>query len=255
MSYKRSKYFSSSSGRKIKYLFLNRKKQTIIVFFHGFMSDMVGKKPNAIQKFCRKEKIGFIKFEYSGHGKSSGKFTDGNISTWTNDAKQLLRAKIKSKKKLIFVGSSMGSWIALNLFKDFRKKINGFIGISSAPEFTEELLWKKFSKKIKRTILNNKIFYLDNDYDKPYPITKNLIMNGRKNKLHKKIFNMKIPVILFHSLKDELVPLKFSKKIFKLFKTKYKKIIKIKDGNHSLSRKKDLRRICLELRKIVINII
>ena len=254
MSYKRSKYFSTSSKTKIKYLFLNKKSQIIVVFFHGFMSDMIGKKPNTIQKFCRKKKIGFIKFEYSGHGKSSGKFTDGNVSKWTNDAKQLIKAKIKSKKKLIFIGSSMGSWIALNLFKNFYKKIKGFIGIASAPEFTEEIMWKNFSKKIKKIILKNKIYYLDNDYEAPYPITKNLIMNGRKNKvLHKKI-DTKITVVLFHGLKDKLVPLKFSKKIFKLFKTQNKKIIKIKDGDHSLSRKKDLRRICSELSKITTDI-
>ena len=255
MSYNRSKYFTTSSKRKIKYLFLNKKCQITVVFFHGFMSDMVGEKPNTIQKFCRKKKIGFIKFEYSGHGKSSGKFTDGNISKWTNDAKQLLKAKTKGKKKLIFIGSSMGSWIALNLFSVFKKQIKGFIGISSAPEFLENLMWNKFNSKIKKIILKNKIYYLENDYETPYPITKNLIMNGRKNKvLNKKIYTT-IHVALFHGLKDELVPLKFSQKVFKLFKTRNKKIIKIKDGDHSLSRKKDLRIICSELRKMTANII
>ena len=254
MSYQKSKYFLISNKRKIKYSFLNKKSQITVVFFHGFMSDMTGDKPNTIQKFCKKKKIGFLKFEYSGHGKSSGKFTEGNISKWTNDAKQLIKAKIKVKKKLIFVGSSMGSWIALNLFKSFQRQIVGFIGIASAPEFTEEIMWKKFSKKIKKTILKNKIYYLENDYDEPYPITKNLIMNGRKNKILNKKIDTKIPVVLFHGLKDELVPLKFSKKVFKLFKTKNKKIIKIKDGNHSLSRKKDLERICSELQKLIINI-
>ena len=254
MSYKRSKYFLTSPKRKIKYLFLNKKSQITVVFFHGFMSDMVGEKPNAIQKFCAKKKIGFIKFEYSGHGKSSEKFTDGNISKWTNDAKQLIKTKIKDKKKLIFVGSSMGSWIALNLFKSFCRQLIGFIGIASAPEFTEEIMWKKFSKKVKKIILKNKVYYLDNDYETPYPITKNLIMNGRKNKVLNKKIDTKISVVLFHGLKDKLVPLKFSKKIFKLFKTQNKKIIKIKDGDHSLSRKKDLRRICSELSKITTNI-
>ena len=255
MSYKRSKYFLTSNKRKIKYLFLNKKSQIIVVFFHGFMSDMVGEKPNTIQKFCAKKKIGFIKFEYSGHGKSSGQFTDGNISKWTNDAKQLISAKIKNKKKLIFIGSSMGSWIALNLFKNFHNKIRGFIGIASAPEFTEEIMWKNFTKKVKDIILKNKIYYLDNDYETPYPITKNLIINGRKNKILNKKINATIPVILFHGLKDKVVPLKFSEKILKLFKTQNKRIIKIKDGDHSLSRKKDLRKICSELRKIILGII
>ena len=255
MSYKRSKYFTSPSKRKIKYLFLNRKSQITVVFFHGFMSDMVGEKPNTIQKFCAKKKIGFIKFEYSGHGKSSGQFADGNISKWTNDAKQLINAKIKNKRKLIFIGSSMGSWIALNLFKNFHNKIKGFIGIASAPEFTEEIMWKNFTKKVKNIILKNKIYYLDNDYETPYPITKNLIISGRKNKILNKKINATIPVILFHGLKDKVVPLKFSEKVLKLFKTQNKRIIKIKDGDHSLSKKKDLRKICSELRKIILGII
>ena len=254
MGYKRSKYFLTSNKRKIKYLFLNTKSQITVVFFHGFMSDMVGEKPKTIQKFCMRKKIGFMKFEYSGHGKSSGKFTDGNLSKWTNDAKQLIKAKIKNKKKLIFIGSSMGSWIVLNLFKNFSRQLIGFIGIASAPEFTQEIMWKNFSKKIKKIILKNDIYYLENDYETPYPITKNLIMDGRKNKVLNKKIKTKIPVVLFHGLRDRLVPLKFSKKIFKLFKTQNKKIIKIKDGDHSLSRKKDLKRICSELRKMATNI-
>jgi len=214
------------------------------------MSDMVGKKPNTIQKFCRKKKIGFIKFEYSGHGKSSGKFTDGNISKWTNDAEQLLKAKTKGKKKLIFIGSSMGSWIALNLFSIFKKKINGFIGIASAPEFLEELMWKKFTKKIKKIIMTQKIYYLEED-KWTYPITKQLIMNGRKNKVLNKKINLNIPITLFHGLKDEIVPLMFSKKILKIFPKAKKKLIKINNGDHSLSKKNDLKKICKELDHII----
>jgi len=215
---------------------------------------MIGAKPIAIQKFCNKHKINFLKFEYSGHGKSTGTFVKGNISKWTNDAKQIIKSKVKNKKKLIFIGSSMGSWIALNLFKIFRKKLIGFIGIASAPEFTEKIMWENFSKKIKKTILKDGIYYLENDYEKPYPITKNLIIDGRKNKvLNKKIYT-KIQIVLFHGLKDNLVPLKFSKKIFKLAETNNKKIIKIKDGDHSLSRKKDLKKICSELGKMIKNI-
>ena len=141
MNYKRSKYFTTSSKRKIKYLFIKKNSLITVVFFHGFMSDMIGAKPIAIQKFCKKRKLNFLKFEYSGHGKSTGKFIEGNISKWTNDAKQLIKSKITKDKNLIFIGSSMGSWIALNLFPFFKKQIKGFIGISSAPEFLEELMW------------------------------------------------------------------------------------------------------------------
>ena len=93
MNYKRSKYFTTTSKKKIKYLFINKNSEITIVFFHGFMSDMTGKKPKAIQKFCRTKRLNFLKFEYSGHGKSSGKFTEGNISKWTKEAKQLIKSK------------------------------------------------------------------------------------------------------------------------------------------------------------------
>ena len=107
-------------------------------------------------------------------------------------------------------------------------------------------MWKKFDRKTKKEIINNKIYYLDHG-GFTYPLSKQLIVDGRKNKIfNKKILN-KIPITLFHGLKDEVVPLLFSKKILKTFKKSKKKLIKIKNGNHSLSRKSDLKRICREL--------
>ena len=253
MNYKRSKYFTTLSKRKIKYLFIKKNSQITVVFFHGLMSDMVGAKPTAIQKFCRKLKLNFLKFEYSGHGRSSGKFIEGNISKWTDEAKQLIKSKIKKDKNLIFVGSSMGSWIALNLFSFFKKQIKGFVGIASAPEFLEKLMWKKFSKKIKKIIMTKKIYHLEHG-GFIYPITKQLIFDGRKNKVLNNKINLKIPIVLFHGAKDEVVPLNFSKKIFEICKKSKKKLIKIKNGDHSLSRKSDLKKICNELNYMLTNI-
>ena len=253
MNYKRSKYFTTLSKRKIKYLFIKKNSQITVVFFHGLMSDMVGAKPTAIQKFCRKLKLNFLKFEYSGHGRSSGKFIEGNISKWTDEAKQLIKSKIKKDKNLIFVGSSMGSWIALNLFSFFKKQIKGFIGIASAPEFLEKLMWKKFSKKIKKIIMAKKIYHLEHG-GFIYPITKQLIFDGRKNKVLNNKINLKIPIVLFHGAKDEVVPLNFSKKIFEICKKSKKNLIKIKNGDHSLSRKSDLKKICNELNYMITNI-
>ena len=252
MNYKRSKYFTTSNKRKIKYLFIKKKSQITIVFFHGFMSDMIGAKPTGIQKFCKKRKLNFLKFEYSGHGKSTGKFVEGNISKWTNDAKELIKSKTKKDKNLIFIGSSMGSWIALNLFSFFKKKIKGFIGISSAPEFLEELMWKKFNKKIKKTIMNNKIYHLEHG-EYTYPLTRQLILDGRKNKVLNNKIRLRIPIVLLHGTNDEVVPVNFSRKILKIFKKSKKKFIKIKNGDHSLSRKSDLKKICNELNQMIKN--
>ena len=250
MNYKRSKYFTTSNKKKIKYFFLNKNSEITVVFFHGFMSDMIGKKPTAIEKFCRTKKINFIKFEYSGHGRSSGKFIEGNVSKWTSEARQLIKAKCKNSNKLIFVGSSMGSWIALNLFFIFKEKIKGFIGIASAPEFLENLMWKKFSKKIKNIIINKKIYYLEHG-DFTYPLTKQLIFDGKKNKIFNKKINFKTNIVLFHGTKDEVVPISFSKKILKIFKRSRKKLIKIKNCDHILSKKNNLKKICSELEKML----
>ncbi len=250
MSYKRSKYFTTLNKEKIKYLFMKKNSQIMVVFFHGFMSDMVGKKPTAIQKFCRKKKLNFLKFEYSGHGKSTGSFEKGNITKWTAQAKQLIKSKINKNSNLIFIGSSMGSWIALNLFSTFKKKIKGFIGIGSAPEFLENLMWKKFSKKIKDTIMKKKIYQLEHG-KYIYPITKQLIFDGRKNKILSNKINLKIPIVLFHGTKDESVPFIYSKKIFNICKNSKRKLIKIKNGDHSLSSKVHIKKICRELNYII----
>ena len=253
MSYKKSKYFLIARKRRIKYFFLNKNSQITVVFFHGFMSDMIGAKPKEIQKFCNKNNLNFLKFEYSGHGKSTGEFTKGNISKWTKEAKELINSKLKKKNKLIFIGSSMGSWISLNLFPVFKKRLKGFIGIGSAPEFLEHLMWKKFSKKIKKIILAKKIYNLENG-DFTYPITKQLIFDGRKNKVLNNKINLKIPLVLLHGTNDKVVPLSFSRAILKICKKSKKKFVIIKNGDHSLSRKSDLKKICNELRDIVNNI-
>ena len=149
MSYKRFKYFYISKTKKIRFLSIKSPSNLCVIFLHGFMSDIEGEKPTKFAKYCNRKKINFLTLEYSGHGKSYGKFTNGNISKWTNDAKKLIKKKFK-EKKLIIIGSSMGSWIALNLIKVFNKQIRGFIGIGSAPEFLERLMWNKFTKKIKK---------------------------------------------------------------------------------------------------------
>ncbi|MDB9808262.1 alpha/beta hydrolase, partial [Candidatus Pelagibacter sp.] len=109
------------------------------------MSDIEGEKPKTILQYAKKKNLGFLAIEYSGHGKSSGKFTDGNISKWSKDVQISIKRIIK-KNNFILVGSSMGSWLSINQFSFFKKQIKGFVGIGSAPEFLENLMWKKFTK-------------------------------------------------------------------------------------------------------------
>ena len=247
------KFLKISPSKKIRYLINKYKKKHYVVFLHGFMSDLEGQKPRKILKFCNSKKIGFLAMEYSGHGKSSGKFTKGNISKWTNEVRIAIKRIVK-KNKFILVGSSMGSWISLNQFKFFNNQILGFLGIGSAPEFLENLMWKKFNNKMKNEIKKNGIYNLKNgNYE--YPITYQLIKDGRKNKILNKKIKNKIYVTMIHGKKDEVVPVSYSKKVLKVFKNAKKKLVIIKNGDHSLSSKRNLSKITNELNNIISNYI
>ena len=250
---KKFKNLKLSKSKKLRFIDNYFKKKLYIVFLHGFMSDIEGKKPQTLLRFAKKNKLGFLALEYSGHGKSSGNFTDGNISKWTNDAKTGIK-KIVKKNNFILVGSSMGSWISLNLFKYFKKQILGFIGIGSAPEFLTRLMWNKFNNKIKSELVTKgKTFIKSGKYE--YPITYQLIKDGRKNKILNKKINSKIHVTMIHGKKDEVVPVKFSRYVLSIFSKAKKELITVKNGDHSLSNAKQLKIIIKALNKVVNNII
>jgi pimeloyl-ACP methyl ester carboxylesterase len=250
---KKFKYLKISKTKKLRYIDNYYKKNLYIVFLHGFMSDIEGEKPTNFKKYSIKNHLGFLAMEYSGHGKSSGKFTQGNLSKWTKDAKFSIN-KIVKKNNFILVGSSMGAWISLNLFKYFKKQIKGFLGIGSAPEFTNKIMWKRFDKKTKQIIVKKGICNIKSgEYE--YPITYQLIKDGKKNKVISKKIKSLIKITMIHGGKDEVVPVLFSRKVLAIFPRSKKKLIIIKNGDHSLSKKKYLKRITKELNKIVSNVI
>ena len=257
---KRFKYLKISDTKKLRYIDNYYKKKLYIVFLPGFMSDIDGKKPQVFKKYAVKNKLGFLAIEYSGHGKSSGQFTKGNITRWSNDAKNSIK-KIVKKNKFILVGSSMGAWISLNQFKYFKKQILGFVGIGSAPEFLEKLMWKKFTKKMKKEIKTKGIITITNGRSNfrnklnEYPITYQLIKDGRKNKALSTKIRSKIKVSMIHGGKDEVVPVSFSRKVLSLFPNAQKKLIVIKNGDHSLSNQVPLKKIIRELNSIVKDVI
>ena len=239
------KFLKIYRSRKIRYLSLNTYSDLFVVFLHGFMSDLEGDKPKTFQSYCKKNNIGFLALEYSGHGKSSGKFTEGNITKWTKETKIIIK-KIVKKKNFILIGSSMGSWISLNQFKFFKKQIKGFLGIGSARDVLERLMWKKFTKKMKKETIKNKIYNLKHgDYE--YPISYQLIKVGRKNKVLNKKIKFNCLITMIHGNNDEVVPVFFSKKILSLFNRKNKKLVIIKNGDHSLSSNKNLKILLREL--------
>ena len=250
---KKFKYLKISKTKKLRYIDNYYKKKLYIIFLPGFMSDIDGKKPQIFKRYAVENKLGFLAIEYSGHGKSSGEFTRGNITKWSNDAKNSIK-KIVKKNKFILVGSSMGAWISLNQFKYFKNQILGFVGIGSAPEFLERLMWKKFTKKIKDEIITKGLSVIKNgQYE--YPITFQLIKDGRKNKILSKKIRSKIKVIMVHGSKDEVVPVSFSRKVLSVFTIANKKLLVIKNGDHSLSDKNSLKKITKELDSIIKDVV
>ena len=249
---KNFKYVKISKTKKLRYIDNYYKKKLYIIFLPGFMSDIDGVKPRTFKKYAIKNKLGFLAIEYSGHGKSSGVFTKGNISEWSNDVKKSIKRIVK-KNNFILIGSSMGAWISLNQFNYFKKQIKGFVGIGSAPEFLEKLMWKKFPKKVKQEIKEKGVSIIKHGDSKfkqkqyEYPVTYQLIKDGRKNKVLSKKINLKINVTMFHGQKDEVVPVSFSKKVLSVFTKAKKKMVIIKNGDHSLSQKKNLKKILREL--------
>ena len=143
----------------------------------------------------------------------------------------------------------MGAWISLNQFKNFKKQIKGFIGIGSAPEFLTRLMWKQFTKKIKKEIIEKGMSTIKHG-EYTYQITRQLIKDGRKNKVLSKKIKMPINVTMVHGSKDDIVPVSFSRKVLKIFIGARKKLVVIKNGDHSLSSKKNIKKIINELKYI-----
>ena len=243
-------FFRTKNNQKIHYKFINNKSLITIIFLHGLMSDIKSKKAKFLKKFVNKNKINLLLFEYSGHGKSSGQFTDFSIENWIEDSRSIVKNLIK-KGKIILIGSSMGAWIGIVLIKYFHQRIKGFIGIAPAPDFTEELIWKKLNIFEKNNIRKNKIYKLKSSHNNFYPITKKFIFDGKKILILNKKIKCNFKVELLHGIRDSSVPWAYSINLTKTLIAKKLKLTIIDDGDHSLSRVQDLKKLELAIKNII----
>ena len=250
MNNPKQNFFLTKKNQKIHYKFINNKSLTTIIFLHGLMSNIQSKKAKHLKKFVNKNKINLLLFEYSGHGKSSGKFTDFSIKNWVNDSRSIIKKLIK-KNKIVLVGSSMGAWIGLILIKYFYQRIKGYVGIASAPDFTEELIWKKLNISEKNNIKKNRIYKLKSNHNNFYPITKKFIIDGKKNLILNKKIKCNFPVELLHGINDSSVPWFYSLKLLKTLISIKMNLTIINDGDHSLSRTQDLKKLDLAIKNII----
>jgi uncharacterized protein len=243
-------FFRTKNNQKIHYKFINNKSLITIIFLHGLMSDIKSKKAKFLKKFVNKNKINLLLFEYRGHGKSSGQFTDFSIKNWIEDSRSIVKNLIK-KGKIILIGSSMGAWIGIVLIKYFHQRIKGFIGIAPAPDFTEELIWKKLNIFEKNNIRKNKIYKLKSSHNNFYPITKKFIFDGKKILILNKKIKCNFKVELLHGIRDSSVPWAYSINLTKTLIAKKLKLTIIDDADHSLSRVQDLKKLELAIKNII----
>jgi pimeloyl-ACP methyl ester carboxylesterase len=209
-----------------------------VVFLPGFRSDMTGDKATALAAFCAERGQAMLRFDYSGHGVSGGRFEDGTIGRWTADA--LAVVDQQTEGPLILVGSSMGGWIALLTALARRDRTAALVGIAPAPDFTEILMWEAMTFEQRATIMRDGVFHRPSQYGEPYPITQRLIEDGRDHLLLNDRISLDCPVRLLHGQCDPDVPWEMSLRIAERLTSRDVRVVLVKDGDHRLSRPQDL---------------
>ncbi|MBL1435341.1 MAG: alpha/beta hydrolase [Rhodobacteraceae bacterium] len=199
------KFFDAPSGRRLAYHRIEGEKPEV-VFLGGFKSDMEGSKATFLQEWAESHGRGFLRFDYSGHGESSGKFTEGCIGDWAQDAMDMVSALTKGPQ--IIVGSSMGGWIALLLARAMPERIQALVGIAAAPDFTEDSLWAGLDEGQRATVMREGQIGLPSEYaDSPYIFTRHLIEDGRKQRVLLDQLNLPFPVRFLQGTADASVKL------------------------------------------------
>ncbi|MEM9262419.1 MAG: alpha/beta hydrolase [Pseudomonadota bacterium] len=209
------------------------------VWLGGFRSDMTGGKATHLANWAEKSGRAFLRFDYSGHGKSDGVFEDGCISDWTADAEAVI-ASVTSGPQIL-IGSSMGAWIAALLTRNAPDNTSAFVGIAPAPDFTEEIMLPGLPSGMKRSLKENGQVPLPSIYDEaPTIVTQKLFEDGRKNLVLGSGVPFSGKVRILQGMKDPDVPWKHAVRFADAFDSSDVRILLIKDGDHRLSRTQDL---------------
>ncbi len=215
-----------------------------MVFLGGFMSDMTGGKALALEAHAKARGQAFLRFDYLGHGASSGRFEDGTIGRWADDAVAAIDAL--SEGPQVLVGSSMGGWIMLLAALARPERIAGLLGIAAAPDFTETLMWDAFGPDIRATLQRDGVYYQDyQDYgdEGPYPITLSLIEEARAHLIMDKPIPIRCPVRLIHGTADPDVPYSLALDLMDKLEAADVEVTLVKGGGHRLSEPPDLARL------------
>ena len=205
-----TEYLTTPQNRRIAYN-LTAGKGPTVVFCGGLKSDMEGTKAIALEEWAKKTGHGFLRFDYSGHGISDGKFEDGCIGDWFEDASAAIDLV---QGKVLLVGSSMGGWVSLLLSRERPEKVAGLVTIAGAPDFTEDGYWASFSDAEKDQVMTQGRIEIPNEYVEPYVITRRLIEDGRDRLILRSPLSFDFPVRILHGSADDVVKQDVAERLF-----------------------------------------
>jgi pimeloyl-ACP methyl ester carboxylesterase len=226
-----------------------------VFWLDGFKSDMQGTKAVALDAWAAQAGRACIRFDYSGHGESGGAFTDGTIGRWLEESAAVFERFARGPQ--VLVGSSMGGWIALLLARELRQravagsKLAGMVLIAPAADFTEELMWKKFSPEVKRQIETTGAWQRPSEYSaEPYVITRGLIEDGRRHLLLGGLIETGCPVRILQGVQDPDVPWQHAMELSSRLARDDVVMTLVKDGDHRLSRPEDIERLIAAVQEL-----
>jgi pimeloyl-ACP methyl ester carboxylesterase len=242
------RFLHLSGGGRLAYHQLPGKLPGVL-FCGGYTSDMTGTKARALEAFCRERGRAFVRFDYSGHGASSGDFAIGTIGAWADDALAIVD-RVTEGPSLI-VGSSMGGWIMLLVALARPERVAGLIGIAAAPDFTEDLLLARASDEQRRALLEQAYWMQPSAYGgPPYPVTRRLIEEARAHLVLRGPIAITCPVHLLHGQRDPDVPWPTALRLAERLQAEDVTIELIKAGDHRLSTERDIERITAAIQRI-----
>lgn len=231
-----------------------KEQRPTLVWLGGFRSDMTSSKAEALDGWAAREGRGFVRFDYSGHGRSSGEFVDGTIGQWLEDALTVIRTATRGP--LLLVGSSMGGWIALLVARALAShgeagRLAGAVLIAPAVDFTHRLMWERFTPEIRAAIVADGLWLRPSPYgDAPYPVTRRLIEEGRDHGLLDTMIETGCPVHILQGMRDDEVPWTHAMALVEHLASDPVSITLVRDGDHRLSRDEDLVRLLAAVEQI-----